>query len=164
MGTAFYMSINIRNIKENDLVAVLELMRSFAEYEDLAKYCTVTTERLHRAMFGEEGFVEGFIAFDDEAPIAYALFHPNFSSFRGEMGLYLEDIYVLAEYRRHQIGLQLLRKIASIAKQRGLERIDFLVLDWNTPAVNFYLKHGAEQNDGESHFKFAGDAFELLTA
>lgn len=158
------MSINIRNINENDLSAVVDLMRSFAEYENLAEYCTVTTERLHRAMFSEEGFVEGLIAFDDETPIAYTLFHPNFSSFRGEMGLYLEDIYVLAEYRRHQLGLQLLRKIASIAKARCLERIDFLVLDWNSPAVNFYLKHGAERYSDESHFKFAGDAFARLAS
>lgn len=158
------MSITIRNINENDLPAVVGLMRSFAEYENLAEYCTVTTERLHRAMFGPEAFVEGLIAFDDENPIAYALFHPNFSSFRGEMGLYLEDIYVLAEYRRHKLGLQILKKIASIAKQRGLERIHFLVLDWNTPAVNFYLKHGAESFDGESHFKFAGDAFTRLAS
>ncbi len=158
------MSINIRNINENDLSAVVDLMRSFAEYENLAEYCTVTTERLHRAMFRDEGFVEGLIAFDDETPIAYALFHPNFSSFRGEMGLYLEDIYVLAEYRRHKLGLQLLRKIASIAKESGLERIDFLVLDWNSPAVSFYLKHGAETCADESHFKFAGDAFARLAS
>jgi len=158
------MSINIRNINENDLSAVVDLMRSFAEYENLAEYCTVTTERLHRAMFSVEGFVEGLIAVEDETPIAYALFHPNFSSFRGEMGLYLEDIYVLADYRRHQLGLRFLRKIASIAKERGLERIDFLVLAWNSPAVNFYLKHGAETCADESHFKFAGDAFARLAS
>ena len=158
------MSITIRNIKENDLAAVVDLMQSFAEYENLAEYCTVTTERLYRAMFSSEAVVEGLIAYDDETPIAYALFHPNFSSFRGEMGLYLEDIYILTEYRRHKLGLQMLSKIASIAKLRGLERIDFLVLDWNTPAVNFYLKHGAESYDGESHFKFAGEAFAHLAS
>ncbi len=158
------MSIAIRNINENDLAAVVDLMRSFAEYEDLAEYCTVTTERLQRAMFSDEGFVEGLIAFHNDKPVAYTLFYPNFSSFRGEMGLYLEDIYVLAEYRRHKLGLQLLRQIAAIAKERDLERIDFLVLDWNTPAVNFYLKHGAESYDGESHFKFAGEAFGRLAS
>ncbi|MEQ1921640.1 MAG: GNAT family N-acetyltransferase [Pyrinomonadaceae bacterium] len=158
------MSITIRNVNENDLDAVVDLMQSFAEYENLAQYCTVTTERLYRAMFSDEGFVEGLIAFDDDKPIAYTLFHPNFSSFRGEMGIYLEDIYVLAEYRRHKLGLQLLRKIASIAKERGLERIDFQVLDWNEPAINFYLKHGAERYSDESHFKFAGDTLASLAS
>lgn len=158
------MSITIRNVNENDLDAVVDLMQSFAEYENLAQFCTVTAERLHRAMFGGEGFVEGLIAFDDDKPVAYTLFHPNFSSFRGEMGLYLEDIYVLAEYRRQQLGLQLLRKIAATAKERGLERIDFQVLDWNDPAINFYLKHGAERYPDESHFKFAGDALALLAS
>lgn len=158
------MSITIRNITENDLAAVIDLMQSFAEYENLAEYCTITTERLYRAMFSDEAFVEGLIAFDDSIPIAYALFYPNFSSFRGEMGLYLEDIYVLSEYRRHKLGLQLLRRIAAIAKQRGLERIDFQVLDWNESAVSFYLKNGAESYGGESHFKFAGEAFDRLAS
>ncbi len=158
------MSITIRNVNENDLSAVVDLMRSFAEYENLAAYCTVTAGRLYRAMFSGEGFVEGLIAFDGDKPIAYALFHPNFSSFRGEMGLYLEDIYVLAEYRRHKLGLQMLQKLAFIAKERGLERIDFQVLDWNSPAINFYLKHGAERYSDESHFKFAGDALARLAS
>ena len=158
------MPITIRNICKGDLTAVIALMRSFAEYENLAEYCTVTTERLHRAMFGVDAFVEGLIALEDDKPIAYALFHLNFSSFRGEMGLYLEDIYVLAEYRHNKLGLKLLQKIAAIAKERGLERIDFLVLDWNEPAVNFYLKHGAESFTDESHFKFSGDAFQRLAS
>ncbi len=157
------MSIAIPNITENDLVSVINMMRDFAEYEKLSEYCTTTEQRMHIAMFGDKSFVEGLIAFDDEKPIAYALFHPNFSSFRGQCGIYLEDIYILAEYRRHHLGEKLLREIARTAKSRGLERIDFQVLDWNEPAVKFYQKHGATRNDDESHFKFAGSAFEKLT-
>ena len=158
------MSISIRKITENDLVSIIEMMRDFAEYENLSEYCTVTEQRLQAAMFSDGSFVEGLIAFDDEKPIAYALFHPNFSSFRGELGLYLEDIYILATHRRHNLGEKLLREIARSAKSRGLERIDFQVLDWNEPAVNFYQKHGATRNDDESHFKFAGSAFEKLAS
>ena len=158
------MDISIRNITENDLASVVDLMRDFAEYENLSEYCTVTEQRLQTAMFGPGGFVEGLIAFDEAKPIAYALFYPNFSSFRGERGVYLEDIYIASEYRRHNLGLQMLREIARIAHTRGLTRIDFQVLDWNMPAIEFYLKHGAERNDDESHFKFAGEAFDRLAS
>lgn len=158
------MAIIIKDISENDIVTVVSLMREFAEYEDLSEYCTVTKERLTGAMFGDTAFVEGLIAFYDVRAVAYALYYPSFSSFRGEQGLFLEDIYVSEECRRHNIGEKMLRKIASIAKERGCERIDFHVLDWNTPAVNFYLKHGAEKNDDERHFKFAGEAFKKLAS
>lgn len=156
------MDMKIRGIEENDLTAVIGLMREFAKYEDLVEYCTVTEDRMWDAMFGEHGYVEGLIAFDGVKPVGYALFFPCFASFRGERGMYLEDIYIDPEYRRHELGISMIRRIAAIAVGRGLERIDFLVLDWNDPAVTFYLKHGAEKNDDESHFKFAGDAFRTL--
>jgi ribosomal protein S18 acetylase RimI-like enzyme len=163
IGYGLFMEIKIRNVTEHDLADIVRLLRDFAEYENLAEYCEVTEQRLHDAIFGENGFVEGLIALDDATPVAYALFYPNFSSFRGERGLYLEDIYITADYRRLNLGEKMLREIARIARSRGLTRIDFLVLDWNTPAVNFYLKHGAEHNEGENHFKFAGEAFDRLS-
>ena len=87
---------------------------------------------------------------------------PSFASFRGERGLYLEDIYIDAAYRRHNLGHRMLQTISGRAADLGFERIDFMVLDWNEPAVNFYLKHGAEKHDDESHFKFSGEAFRRL--
>ena len=157
------MQISIRKITESDLADIVRLLRDFAEYEKLSEYCEVTVERLYAAMFSADSFVEGLIALDGETAVAYALFHPNFSSFRGERGLYLEDIYITAAYRRHNLGERLLREIARIADSRGLTRIDFQVLEWNEPAVKFYLKHGAEHNEGENHFKFVGDAFKTLS-
>lgn len=158
------MQISIRKITERDLPDIVRLLRDFAEYEKLSEYCEVTVERLHKAMFAADGFVEGLIALDGSTAIAYALFHPNFSSFRGERGIYLEDIYITAAYRRHNLGERLLREIARIANSRGLTRIDFQVLEWNEPAVKFYLKHGAKHNEGETHFKFVGDSFARLAS
>ena len=158
------MQISIRKISERDLPDIVQLLRDFAEYEKLSEYCEVTVERLYKAMFASDGFVEGLIALDGSIAIAYALFHPNFSSFRGERGIYLEDIYITAAYRRHNLGERLLREIARIANSRGLTRIDFQVLEWNEPAVKFYLKHGAEHNEGENHFKFVGDSFARLAS
>ena len=156
--------MEIRNLTENDVASVIELMREFAAYENLSEYCTVTEERLRAVMFGDERFVKGLIALDCERAAAYAIFYPSFSSFRGERSLYLEDIYINKEYRRHDLGTRMLQEIAQIAKSQGCERVDFLVLDWNEPAVRFYLKHGAEKNDDERHFKFSGDAFERLAS
>ena len=158
------MAITIKKIIKDDVAQVVTLMHEFAEYENLSEYCTVTDERLSTALFGENAFVEGLIALNDDRVVAYALFYQNFSSFRGERGLFLEDIYITEEYRRHNLGETMLREIARTAKELGCERIDFLVLDWNTPAVNFYLKHGAVKNDDDRHYKFAGDAFERLAS
>ncbi|MBK8465772.1 MAG: GNAT family N-acetyltransferase [Chloracidobacterium sp.] len=152
----------IRKICPEDLPTVLELLRELAAYEDLISYCTVTEERLHTAMFGADPVVKGLIAFDDEAAIGYALYYPNFSSFRGERGFHLDDIYVKKEYRGKGIGEAVLKEIARDAASKGFERIDFQVLDWNTPSIEFYKKLGAVSNDEETHFKFAGDAFEKL--
>ncbi len=156
------MEISIQNITESDLAAVIDLMRDFAEYENLSLYCEITEQQLYAAMFGPEAFVEGLIVTDGARAVAYVLFYPNFSSFRGQRGLHLEDIYILDEYRRLNLGEKMLREIARIAQRRGLTRIDFQVLEWNKPAVNFYLKHGATRNDDERHFKFVGRAFDRL--
>jgi ribosomal protein S18 acetylase RimI-like enzyme len=158
------MNLSIKGVGETDLESVLSLMREFAAYEDLSDYCVITVERLRAAILGENGFVEGLIARYDFTPVGYALFYPCFGSFRGERGMYLEDIYVNEQYRRSGAGLMLLKEIARLAASRGFERIDFLVLDWNEPALAFYRKHGAESNDDETHFKFAGDAFRTLAA
>ena len=157
------MQTTIQKINEQDIGEVVELIRDFAEYENLSDYFEITEERLHAAMFGPEGFVEGLIARDGLKPIAHALYYPSFASFRGERGLYLEDIYIIADYRRLNLGEKMLREIARIARLRGMTRIDFQVLDLNTPARNFYFKHGAECGSDTRHFKFASEAFLKLS-
>jgi ribosomal protein S18 acetylase RimI-like enzyme len=158
------MGIQISRITAADLADVISMMRAFAAYEDLLEYCTATEKGLHTAMFGNGAFVEGLIIRDGRRPVGYSIFHASFSSFRAERGLYLEDLYVNAEYRRQDLGHLMLKTIAARAVELGYERIDFMVLDWNEPAISFYLKHGAEKNDDESHFKFAGEAFRRLAA
>ena len=157
------MEITTRNIEAGDIGSVISLMRDFAEYEHLSDYLEITTERLEKAMFGERSFVEGLISVAADVPIGYALFYPSFASFRGQMGFYLEDIYVSAEYRGHGVGAKMLRKVGSIASERGYERIDFMVLDWNKAAIDFYFHLGAVRNDDERHFKFDGEAFRSLS-
>lgn len=152
----------IRKIQQGDISSVLGLLRELAAYEDLSAYCTVTEERLHSAMFGDGSVVEGLIAFDGDAAVGYALYYPNFSSFRGERGFHLDDIYVKSDCRGKGIGEAMLKEIARDAASRGFERIDFQVLDWNASAIEFYKKLGAVFNDEETHFKFSGSAFDKL--
>lgn len=156
------MEIRIAKATEDDIPGIVALLREFAGFLDLERYLEVTGERLFQAMFAPEAFVEGLMAFDGEKPVAYAIFFPSFTSFRGQRGLFLEDIYIKPEYRRHKLGERMIREIAVIARARGFERIDFHVLEDNRSAIRFYEKHGAVRDDAERHFKFIGEAFERL--
>lgn len=158
------MSFRIEKTAPADIPQIIRLIREFAEYEKLSDYCAVTEEKLRAALFGETPVAESIIAFENETAIGYAIFYPNFSSFRGERGLYLEDIFIKPQFRGAHLGEAMLKHIARFAKSRGFERIDFQVLEWNAPAVRFYEKLGAERNDEERHFKFGGAAFENLAA
>lgn len=159
-----FMEITIRDITPDDISAVIGLIREFAEFERLSAYCEITEDRLTAALFSEAAIVEGLIALDGSRPIGYALYFPNFSSFRGQCGFYLEDIYVSGDYRGQAIGEAMLKQIAQGAVERGFERIDFLVLDWNTKATDFYLRLGAVRDDQERHFKFTDEAFRRLAS
>jgi GNAT superfamily N-acetyltransferase len=157
--------MEIRSIKPDDVEGVVRLMRAFAEFENLLDYCEITAEKLEKVLFGPGSFVESLVAFDDDGKlIAYSIFYPHFASFRGQTGYYLEDIFIDDSFRGQGLGEALLRTIANIASKRGFDRIDFQVLDWNTSAVNFYLKLGALRDDSERHFKFTDDAFKALAA
>lgn len=156
------MSIEIRKAAEHDCRGIAALMRDFAEFERLGQYCEITEEKLSSVMFHDGSFVEGIVAFDDAKMIAYALFYKSFASFRGQQGVYLEDIYVNGDYRGRGVGEAMLKKIAQTAKSQGAERIDFQVLDWNAQAIKFYEKLGAVSNQDERHFKFSNEAFEKL--
>jgi ribosomal protein S18 acetylase RimI-like enzyme len=153
------MEIEIRTAQPDDLASVIELMREFAAYEKLLDSLEITEKTLNATVFGPNAFVEIVIANTNNGPIGYALFYPYFASFRGQRGLYLEDIYVSSEYRGKGVGEAMLREIARIARSRECERIDFQVLEWNTPAISFYEKLGAVCNEDERHFKFSDEAF-----
>jgi GNAT superfamily N-acetyltransferase len=158
------MSLNIESATPEHIPAILALLHEFAEFENLLDYLEVNEERLNAALFGEGAVAEAIVAFKDDAAIGYAIFFPNFATFRGQRGIYLEDIYIQPAHRRGGTGEKMLRHICRLAKDRGYERMDFLVLDWNTPAVGFYQKLGAEIDQSERHFKFVAEAFKTLAS
>lgn len=157
------MKFQIESAEEKDVSQIIEMIREFAAFEKLSEFCEVTEKSLTDTMFGESSCVEGLMAFADAKPIGYALLYENFASFRGQRGFYLEDLYVKPAFRGRKIGEAFLSKLAEIAQSRNFQRIDFLVLDWNKPAIKFYEKLGAKRDESERHFRIVGDAFENLS-
>jgi len=158
------MQIEIRKAVPDDLAGVIELLREFAEFEDLTDRVEITEEKLAAAVFGPRSFVHCLVASDGRKLAAYALLHPIFSSFRGQKGMFLEDIFITADHRRGGLGERMLREAAKLAHGLDCERLDFMVLDWNASAIKFYEKHGAIRDEQERHFKFTDEAFVKLCA
>lgn len=156
------MDFQIRLANENDIPHILAMLREFAEFIELLDYCEVTEERLQKAIFGKKAVAEAIVAVESETPIAYAIFYPSFSSFRGQSGFFLEDIYIKPEFRGKGIGEGMLRYLAKLANSRGFERIDFQVLKSNEKAIKFYQKLDAKMDESENHFKFTDEAFQKL--
>ncbi|HEY2847416.1 MAG TPA: GNAT family N-acetyltransferase [Pyrinomonadaceae bacterium] len=156
------MDITIKRFEPADVAAVLGLLQEFAQYENLTEFLEVTEERIERAFFADGSHVEGLVAMSDGSAIGYAFFFPNFASFRGQRGFFLEDLYIKESFRGKSVGEKILRELARLATDRGYERIDFVVLDWNTSAIGFYKKLGAVMDHSERHFKFTDAAFKDL--
>lgn len=156
------MDIEIRKLVEANLPSFFELMAEFAEYEKLTAYLDIKPEHYVDAMFGPTAFVDGLIAFDGEEAVGYAIFYPCFATFRSMPGMFLEDLFVSAKARGTGLGDGLLREVAKRARSRGFERVDLHVLDWNSPAIEFYKKRGADGDNSDLHFRFVGEAFRKL--
>ena len=156
------MSISIEKAAPENIPQIFALMREFAEYEKLLEFFETTEERLETALFGDGKVADAILAFDGERVVAYAVFFPYFSTFRGQRGIYLEDIFITENARGKGVGEIMLKFIARLARTRGFERIDFQVLQWNTPAIAFYEKLGAVRDEEERHFKFTDEAFQKL--
>lgn len=135
------MTFQIKKAEPEDVPPIIALIREFAEYEKLSDFCEVTEERLSAALFGETKIAEAIVALAGETTIAYAIFYPNFASFRGQRGMYLEDIYIRQEFRGSGLGETMLKHIAKIAGERGFERIDFQVLEWGTRPPSSFMKN-----------------------
>ncbi len=135
--------IRIRKALSDDAATLHSLVAALAEYEHLAHELTATVEDIHGLLAGEQPAMGAFLAFADAAPAGMATFYRTVSTFRGKCGIFLEDIFVREPYRRSGIGTMLLRAVAREALDVGSPRLEWLVLGWNTPAIDFYTKIGA---------------------
>ncbi|MEO8754914.1 MAG: GNAT family N-acetyltransferase [Casimicrobiaceae bacterium] len=146
-----------------DVPALLQMIRGLAEYEKLAHLVVADEARLAAALFDRGATVEALIAREagkSEAPAGFALFFHTFSTFLGQRGLWLEDLFVCEEFRGKGVGRQLLAELAAIARIRGCGRFEWAVLDWNTPAIRFYERMGATLLPDWRIARVTGDALD----
>jgi GNAT superfamily N-acetyltransferase len=156
------VTFRIEPARERDVPLILRLIKGLAEYEKLAHEVVATEERLRQSLFGPHPSAEVVIAYVDDEAVGFALFFHTYSTFLGQRGLYLEDLFVLPEWRGRGAGRALLTHLARIAAERGCGRFEWSVLDWNEPAINFYKNLGAKPMHEWTIFRVAGDSLTAL--
>lgn len=156
------MSLHLRPATRADLQTILGLIESLAEYEKLRHECLATVEALDRHLFGEHPRAEVVLAEWEGSVAGFALFFHTFSTFLAKPGIYLEDLFVKPEHRGRGIGKALLVHLARLANLRGCGRVEWSVLDWNTPSIAFYESLGARRLDDWHMFRLTGPALESL--
>lgn len=156
--------IVIRPAVREDAGQILAFIRELAEYERLAHEAVADEAGLAAHLFGERPCAEALIAEVDGAPAGFALFFHNFSTFVGKPGLYLEDLFVRPAFRGLGLGKRLMVRLARIALERDCGRFEWSVLDWNTPAIDFYRSLGAAGLDEWTVQRVGGDALKALAA
>ncbi len=155
------MSLSIRLASEADVHLIQQFIRELAEYERMLPDVTATPEDLRKSLF-EERCAEVLLAEWNGQPAAFAVFFHNFSTFVGKKGLYLEDVFVKPELRGKGIGKTILVHLARLAKERDCGRFEWAVLDWNTPAIDFYRSLGAVPQDQWTVYRLNGEQINRL--
>ena len=150
-----------RYATEKDVPLILQFIRDLAEYERMLDQ-VVADEALLREQLFEKQQAEVIFALEDGREVGFALFFHNFSTFLGRSGLYLEDLFVLPQYRGKGYGKALLSKLASIAVERGYGRMEWWCLDWNQPSNDFYKSLGAEPMNEWTVYRLTGDTLQHL--
>ena len=153
--------MTFRFAEEADCGRILDFIRQLAEYEKMSDQ-VVATEELIREWIFEKKIAEVLFVCDGEQEAGFALFFHNYSTFLGRGGIYLEDLFVLPEYRKQGYGKALLKKLAKIAAERGCGRMEWACLNWNTPSIGFYRSLGAVPMDEWTTYRLTGSALEEL--
>ena len=155
-------NFTIRPAAVADVPVILDLIRALATYERAPNEVTATEKGLTEVLFGEKPAAEVLLAFENQTAVGFAVFFHNFSTWLGRPGLYLEDLFVRPEDRGKGYGRALLIELAKIARDRGCGRMEWAVLDWNEPAIEFYRKLGAKPMDEWTVFRLTRDGIAKL--
>ena len=150
--------MSVRPIRPDDVPAVVGLVRELAEYEEAAHEVRLTEAQLHDSLFGAAPALFGHVAEVNGDVVGMALWFLNFSTWRGTHGVHLEDLYVQPAHRGTGLGKELLRTLAEVCVERGYSRLEWSVLDWNTPSIDFYKAAGALPMDEWTVFRLTDDA------
>ena len=157
-------SFSIRSATVDDVPLILSLIKELAEYEQLSHAVVATEDDLKQSLFGARPAAEVVLGFEGAKPVGYALFFSTFSTFVGKPGIYLEDLYVRLDARRKGYGRALLLHLAQLARERGCGRLEWSVLDWNEPSINFYKSLGAVPLDDWTVFRLDRAALHALVS
>ena len=149
---------HIRPARPDDAPLILRFVQGLADFEGLDHAVAATEDSLRESLFGQNPAAEVALGFAGEHPAGFAVFYHNYSTFLGRRGMYLEDIFVLPEYRRNGLGKMLLTHVAGIALERGCGRFEWAVLNWNQNAARFYQQLGAVALDDWHIFRMDGKA------
>ena len=148
--------MEFRFADKNDCAKILDFIKQLAEYEKMSDDVVATEELLKEWIF-EKQKAEVIFALENEKEVGFALFFHNFSTFLGRSGIYLEDLFVLPEYRGKGYGKGLLKQLAKITVERGCGRLEWSCLDWNKPSIDFYLSLGATPMEEWTVYRLTGD-------
>ncbi|MBM4261131.1 MAG: GNAT family N-acetyltransferase [Deltaproteobacteria bacterium] len=154
----------IRVATESEIPTIFSFIKKLAEYEKLSHEVVASEALLKETLFGARRTAEVAIGYFEGTPVGFVLFLHNFSTFLGRPGLYIEDLFVEEPYRRRGFGGALLRYVAKLAVERKCGRLEWSVLDWNQPAINFYKKLGAFPMDEWTGFRVTGENLKKLGA
>lgn len=154
--------LQIRPATEADVPLVLGFIRELADYERLSHEVVATEDGIRDGLFGPNAAAEAVLAHWHGDPAGFALYFHNFSTFAGRAGIYLEDLYVKPEHRGNGIGKALLIHLARLARDRNCARLEWAVLDWNQPAIDFYRSLGALPMTEWTVNRLTGDALHHL--
>ncbi len=155
-------SLNIRSSTPADVSKIFELILGLAEFENLTHAVTGNVDDLKEHLFGDKPYIEAIVAEWEGEIVGCGIFFSNYSTFLTKPGLYLEDIFVLPEYRRRGIGKAILSYLAKLAVERDVGRLEWSVLDWNHKAISFYETMGAKVLPDWRICRVTGDALKDL--
>jgi GNAT superfamily N-acetyltransferase len=154
--------LTIRPATKADVPEILSMIRELADYEKLAHEVVATQEGLETTLFGTTSYAQVLIALWQGQVAGFSLFFHNYSTFLAKPGLYIEDVFVRPDFRAHGIGKALFSELASIARARNCGRMEWWVLDWNTPAIAFYNRMGAAAMDEWTVYRLTAQQLETL--
>jgi GNAT superfamily N-acetyltransferase len=158
------MTLSVRPASSTDLPLIAQFIRDLAAYEKLSHAVRFDEAVLGERLFGARPYAEVLIGEIDGAPQGFALFFHNFSTFEGRPGIYLEDLFVRPEARGSGLGKALLKRLAALAVERDCARLEWSVLDWNEPSIQFYKALGAKAMDEWTGMRVDGQALSELAA
>lgn len=154
-------TVAFRDAERKDVSLILQFIKEIAAYEKMSDQVIADETTLETWIFDKEK-AEVFFVMEEGKEVGFALYFHNFSTFVGRGGIYLEDVYILPEYRGKGYGKAILKKLAAIAVERGCGRMEWVCLDWNQPSIDFYLSLGAQPMSDWTLYRLTGDALAQL--